>query len=200
MRNSPLQLVHSNSQTERTFTKGKLTNIVALLSIILLVVGYVSMIYMKELKESGFIIATITVTLGTYMLFASFLPIIINRLKANKNRSEKGINVFTFAQLSFSINSLTKVLATVAMLVALGAGAISSGMAFKNNVTNIVESAEYYDVEIKNPTAAEKKILDSITFKEKNEYRYKVDEQFIYQLKEDLRKKSSANTYWKGRE
>ncbi|SCM98135.1 Uncharacterized protein BWINRASL_04671 [Bacillus mycoides] len=186
VRNSLLQLVHSNSHTERTPTKGKLTNIVALLSIILLAVGYASMIYMKELKESGFIIATITVTLGTYMLFASFLPIIINKLKANKNRSEKGINAFTFAQLSFSINSLTKVLATVAMLVALGAGAISSGMALKNNVTNMVESAEYYDVEIKNPTAEEKKILDSITFKEKNEYRYKVDEQFIYQLKEDL--------------
>ncbi|UYX51591.1 ABC transporter permease [Bacillus thuringiensis] len=186
VRNSLLQLVHSNSQKERTPTKGKLTNIVALLSIILLAVGYASMIYMKELKESGFIIATITVTLGTYMLFASFLPIIINKLKANKNRSEKGINAFTFAQLSFSINSLTKVLATVAMLVALGAGAISSGMALKNNVTNMVESAEYYDVEIKNPTAEEKKILDSITFKEKNEYRYKVDEQFIYQLKEDL--------------
>ncbi|QWH39661.1 ABC transporter permease [Bacillus mycoides] len=186
VRNSLLQLVHSNSHTERTPIKGKLTNIVALLSIILLAVGYASMIYMKELKESGFIIATITVTLGTYMLFASFLPIIINKLKANKNRSEKGINAFTFAQLSFSINSLTKVLATVAMLVALGAGAISSGMALKNNVTNMVESAEYYDVEIKNPTAEEKKILDSITFKEKNEYRYKVDEQFIYQLKEDL--------------
>ncbi|EJQ99841.1 FtsX-like permease family protein [Bacillus cereus] len=186
VRNSLLQLVHSNSHTERTPIKGKLTNIVALLLIILLAVGYASMIYMKELKESGFIIATITVTLGTYMLFASFLPIIINKLKANKNRSEKGINAFTFAQLSFSINSLTKVLATVAMLVALGAGAISSGMALKNNVTNMVESAEYYDVEIKNPTAEEKKILDSITFKEKNEYRYKVDEQFIYQLKEDL--------------
>ncbi|KMP30998.1 MULTISPECIES: FtsX-like permease family protein [Bacillus] len=186
VRNSLLQLVHSDSQTERTPTKGKLTSIVALLSIILLAVGYVSMICMKELKESGFIIATITVTLGTYMLFASFLPIIINKLKANKNRSEKGINAFTFAQLSFSINSLTKVLATVAMLVALGAGAISSGMALKNNVTNMVESVEYYDVEIKNPTAEEKKILDSITFKEKNEYRYKVDEQFIYQLKEDL--------------
>ena len=39
----------------------------------------------------------------------------------------------------------------------------------------MVESAEYYDVEIKNPTAEEKKILDSITFKEKNEYRYKVE-------------------------
>ncbi|WP_242316201.1 ABC transporter permease, partial [Bacillus cereus group sp. BfR-BA-01355] len=188
VRNSLLQLVHSNSHTERTPTKGKLTNIVALLSIILLAVGYTSMIYMKELKESGFIIATMTVTLGTYMLFAAFLPMIINKMKGNKKRSEKGINTFTFAQLSFSINSLTKVLATVAMLVALGAGAISSGMALKNNVTNMVESAEYYDVEIKDPTVEEKKILNSITFKEKNEYRYKADEQFIYQLKEDLEK------------
>ncbi|PHB04342.1 ABC transporter permease, partial [Bacillus pseudomycoides] len=39
---------------------------------------------------------------------------------------------------------------------------------------------------VHNPTAEEKKILDGITFKEKNEYRYKVDDQFIYYLKEDL--------------
>lgn len=56
------------------------------------------------------------------------------KVKSNKKRSEKGLNAFTFAQLNFRINSLTKVLATVAMLVALGAGAISGGMAFKNNV------------------------------------------------------------------
>ncbi|MCU5113366.1 MULTISPECIES: FtsX-like permease family protein [Bacillus] len=186
VRNSLLQLVHSNDKTAGTPTKGNLTNIVALLSIVLLAVGYISMIYMKELKESGFIIATITVTLGTYMLFTSFLPIIINKLKANKNCSETGINAFTLAQLSFSINSLTKVLATVAMLVALGAGAISSGMALKNNVTNMIETFDYYDVGINNPTVEEKKILSRITFKEKNEYRYKVDDQFIYYLKEDL--------------
>lgn len=60
--------------------------------------------------------------------------LLLLKVKSNKKRSEKGLNAFTFAQLNFRINSLTKVLATVAMLVALGAGAISGGMAFKNNV------------------------------------------------------------------
>ncbi|HGK2478293.1 TPA: hypothetical protein ACJ08P_002141, partial [Streptococcus pneumoniae] len=123
------------------------------------------------------------------MLFASVLPLIIKKLKSNKNYSEKGLNAFTFAQLNFRMNSLTKVLATVAMLVALGAGAISGGMAFKNNVMKSTDNLEIYDAVIHNPTTEEKKILDGITFKEKNEYRYKVDEKYIYNLKDDLEKK-----------
>ncbi|PEF33475.1 ABC transporter permease, partial [Bacillus wiedmannii] len=35
----------------------------------------------------------------------------------------------------------------------------------------------------------EKKILDGITFKEKSEYRYKVDDKYVYYVKEDLEKK-----------
>jgi len=34
----------------------------------------------------------------------------------------------------------------------------------------------------------EKNILEGITFKEKNEYHYKVDDKFVYYLKEDLEK------------
>ena len=41
---------------------------------------------------------------------------------------------------------------------------------------------------VHNPTAEEKKILDGITFKEKNEYRYKVDDKYVYYVKEDLEK------------
>ena len=122
------------------------------------------------------------------MLFGSLLPVMIKKLKSNKKRSEKGLNAFTFAQLNFRINSLTKVLATVAMLVALGAGAISGGMAFKNNVIKMVDGLVIYDSVVHNPTAEEKKILDGITFKEKNEYRYKVDDKYVYYIKEDLEK------------
>ncbi|PFL20058.1 ABC transporter permease, partial [Bacillus thuringiensis] len=88
------------------------------------------------------------------------------------------LNAFTFAQLNFRINSLTKVLATVTMLVALGAGAISGGMAFKNNVMMNVDTLAIYDVTIHNPTTEEKKILNGITFKEKSEYRYKTDDKY----------------------
>ncbi|CAI8706674.1 putative ABC transport system permease protein [Bacillus pseudomycoides] len=185
---SVLQLVHADAQTERVVFKGKMTVIVAVLGIVLLAIGYASMIYMNELEQNGIIIALITVTSGTYLLFGTFLPLIINKLKSNKKRSEKGLNAFTFAQLNFRINSLTKVLATVTMLIALGAGAISGGMAFKNNVMLTVDRWMIYDVAIHNPTAAEKKILDGITFKEKSEYRYKTDDKYVYYLKEDLEK------------
>ncbi|MDZ5605626.1 ABC transporter permease [Bacillus pseudomycoides] len=183
-----LQLVHADSKTDRVSAKGAKTVAFAVVGIILLAIGYASMVYMDKLAQMGIIIALITVTSGTYMLFGTFLPLIINKLKSNKKRTEKGLNAFTFAQLNFRINSLTKVLATVAMLVALGAGAISGGMAFKNNVMITVDGFAIYDVAIHNPTAEEKKILDEITFKEKSEYRYKTDDKYVYYLKEDLEK------------
>ncbi|MGP2422466.1 FtsX-like permease family protein [Bacillus sp. FH] len=185
---SVLQLVHADAQTERVAVKGKMTGVVAFLAVILLGIGYASMIYMEKLREMGILIALVTTTAGTYMLFGSLLPVIIKKLKSNKKRSEKGLNAFTFAQLNFRINSLTKVLATVAMLVALGAGAISGGMAFKNNVIKMVDGFVIYDSVVHNPTAEEKKILDDITFKEKSEYRYKVDDKYVYYVKEDLEK------------
>ncbi|PFC34426.1 ABC transporter permease, partial [Bacillus thuringiensis] len=150
---SVLQLVHADASAERTMIKGKWTGIVSILAILLLGSGYVSMIYMNKLKEQGPLIAMLTTTAGTYMLFTSFLPLIIKKLKNNKRYSEKGLNAFTFAQLNFRINSLSRVLATVAMLVALGAGAISGGMAFKNNVIKSTEALEIYDTVIHNPTA-----------------------------------------------
>ena len=45
------------------------------------------------------------------------------------------------------------------MLVALGAGAISGGMAFKNNVIKMVDGLVIYDSVVHNPTAEEKKVL-----------------------------------------
>ncbi|WP_394626865.1 ABC transporter permease [Bacillus cereus] len=183
-----LQLVHADSNTDRVSVKGAKTVIFAVLGIILLAIGYASMIYMEKLRTNGIFIALFTVTPGTYLLFGTFLPLIIKKLKSNKKRTEKGLNAFTFAQLNFRINSLTKVLATVAMLVALGAGAISGGMAFKNNVIKMTDSFALYDAVIHNPTAEEKKILDGITFKEKSEYRYKTDDKYVYYVKEDLEK------------
>ncbi|RWS41219.1 ABC transporter permease [Bacillus mycoides] len=185
---SVLQLVHADAQTERVAVKGKMTGVVAFLAVMLLGIGYAAMMNMETLREMGILIALVTTTSGTYMLFGSLLPVIIKKLKSNKKRSEKGLNAFTFAQLNFRITSLTKVLATVAMLVALGAGAISGGMAFKNNVIKMVDGLEIYDAVVHNPTAEEKKILDGISFKNKAEYRYKVDGKYVYYVKEDLEK------------
>ena len=47
----------------------------------------------------------------------------------------------------------------------------------------MVDGLVIYDSVVHNPTAEEKKILDGITFKEKSEYRYKVDDKYVYYVK-----------------
>src|SRR5699024_2897499 len=162
---SILNLVHGDTHADSIIIKGKMTGIVAILSLILLGIGYLSMFYFEKLREAGIVIAMLTTTVGTYLFFEAFFPLFVKRLKANKTRNEKGLNAFTFSQLNFRINSLTKVLATVAMLIALGSGAISGGLAFKNNVIKSTESYEIYDTTINNPSPEEKRILDGIPLK-----------------------------------
>lgn len=183
-----LELVYGNTYADSAVIKGKMTGITAFISIILLGSGYASMMYMDVLKEAGITIAMLTTTAGTYLFFESAFPLFVKKVKENKTHNEKGLNAFTFAQLKFRINSLTKILATVAMLIALGAGAISGGMAFKNNVIKSADKFEIYDTVIYNPTAEEMEILNDISFNEKNEYRYKADDKYVYYLKVDLEK------------
>ncbi|TKI80688.1 ABC transporter permease [Bacillus mycoides] len=188
---SVLQLVHADAQTERVAVKGKMTIVVALLGLILLDIGYASLLYIPQAKNLGTVptlmaLGLIAATVSTYMLFGSLLPVMIKKIKSNKKRSEKGLNAFTFAQLNFRINSLTNVLATVAILVALGAGGIACGMAFKNDVLKQTDKGTIYDSVVHNPTAEEKNILSSILFQEKLEYRYKVDDKYVYYIKEEL--------------
>ncbi|QWG50603.1 ABC transporter permease [Bacillus mycoides] len=188
---SVLQLVHADAQTERVAVKGKMTVVVTFLGLILLGIGYASLLYIPQAKNLGTVptlmaLGLIAATVSTYMLFGSLLPVMIKKLKSNKKRSEKRLNAFTFAQLNFRINGLTNVLATVAILVALGAGGIACGMAFKNDVLKQTDKGTIYDSVVHNPTAEEKNILSSILFQEKLEYRYKVDDKYVYYIKEEL--------------
>ncbi|MEC5241138.1 ABC transporter permease [Bacillus mycoides] len=188
---SVLQLVHADAQTERVAVKGKMTVVVAFLGLVLLGIGYASLLYIPQAKNLGTVptlmaLGLIAATVSTYMLFGSLLPVMIKKIKSNKKRSEKGLNAFTFAQLNFRINGLTNVLATVAILVALGAGGIACGMAFKNDVLKQTDKGTIYDSVVHNPTAEEKNILSSILFQEKLEYRYKVDDKYVYYIKEEL--------------
>ncbi|MGE9848357.1 ABC transporter permease, partial [Bacillus sp. AF56] len=76
--------------------------VIAFLGILLLGIGYASLIYMSyanSLIALGLMaVGLISATAGTYLIFGSLLPVMINKLKSNKKRSEKGLNAFTFAQ------------------------------------------------------------------------------------------------------
>ncbi|RSL32372.1 ABC transporter permease [Salibacterium salarium] len=182
-----LELVNADNKADDTAVKEKVHVVTVIAGIVSLLIGYCSLIFMEQLREVGVFSSAIMTTLGTYLLFSSLIPVIVKRLKNKRKWNEKGIQSFTFAQLKFRVHRLKKLLATVVMLIALGAGAISGGMAFKNNGEVIADTAAVYDTRIHNPTTEEENILNDISFTETHEYRYKTDDEFDYFLKKDLK-------------
>jgi putative ABC transport system permease protein len=181
-----LQLIHGQTQAERLWKSNGWKWGVGIAGLIALGLGYFSLTFMEQLREIGLFTATIMTPLGTYFLFMALLPPFVAMLK--KRNRLRGIKAFTFGQLSFRINGLTKLLATVAMLVALGAGAIAGGMAFVNDAKIKSQGYSVYDTIVTDPSPAEEEVLASIPFTEKFTYRYKVEGEKLYYAGEDLEK------------
>lgn len=157
-----------------------------LLGFAFLAIGYASLFFMEILRFVGLFAAPVMTTLGTYLLFRSLLPVIIRKWKSRNRANLKGINAFTLSQLSFRLNDLKWVLATIAMLIALSAGAIAGGFAFKNNAVTSIDEERLYDATLYNPGTAEEEILKSLPLAEELSYRFKMDDQFIYYAEEEL--------------
>ncbi|WP_404454654.1 FtsX-like permease family protein [Virgibacillus necropolis] len=185
-RKSVLDLLHAGQKHDGVKAKGSWTIIGVIFAIILIGVGYYAMINVSTLMHLGVILAAITITIGTYLMFISLLPFLMKKLKGIRRLNEKGINSFTFAQLRFRINALTKVLGTVAMLVALGLGAMAAGLSFYNNVELQASMAHANDVAIHQPTEKDMQLVENMETVKKNTYHYKVDDEGVYFSKKDL--------------
>lgn len=185
-RKSVLNLLHADKKQDKLKTNGLKTFLGVFFALILIGVGYYAMMNMAEFAQFGVILATVTIIPGTYLIFISLLPYFIKKLKQSRSLNEKGINSFTLGQLRFRMLNLTKVLGTVAMLIALGLGAMTAGISFYHNIE--IQSSMFHanDVVVHQPSEKDNKILETIDFTEKNTYHYKVDEEAVYFLKKDL--------------
>ncbi|SFA96505.1 putative ABC transport system permease protein [Lentibacillus halodurans] len=185
-RKSVLNLLHAEQKQDHVKVKGKKTFIGVVLAVILIGVGYYAMINMGQLEHYGLILAAITIVPGTYLMFISFLPWFVKKLKGNRSLNEKGLNSFTLGQLRFRMLNLTKVLGTVAMLIAMGLGAMTAGISFYHNVE--LQASAFYanDAAIHQPTEEDETALANMNITEQNTYHYKVNDQGVYFLKEDL--------------
>ncbi|WP_106495899.1 ABC transporter permease [Lentibacillus sp. Marseille-P4043] len=185
-RKSVLDLLHAGEKHDQVKAKGGKTIIGVILAVVLIGAGYYAMFNMAKMAQFGVILAAITITLGTYLAFISLFPYLMKKIKSIRTLNEKGINSFTFAQLRFRMGHLTKVLGTVAMLVALGLGAMTAGLSFYNNVELQASMFHANDVTIHQPTKADRDTLADMNIIEENEYRYKINDEGVYFLKEDL--------------
>ncbi|PIE92311.1 FtsX-like permease family protein [Bacillus fungorum] len=189
LRKTELELIREDETLDEV-KKSKIRIIImTVLGVLLVSTGYYFMVNIRTYAEVGFIIATVVTTLGTYFIFSSLLPFFVMKIKGNKKRNETGLNSFTYAQLRFRVNSLSRVLGTVAMLIALGAGAMTAGMAFQKNVGIMTDFSRVYDVVIHDANDQDKAALKEMEIVEESKYKYKVDGEAVYYLRNDLTEK-----------
>lgn len=189
LRKTELELIREDETQDEVKKSKTRTVIMTVLGVLLVSTGYYFMVNIKMFAELGFIIATIVTTVGTYFIFSSLLPLFVMKIKGNKKRNETGLNSFTYAQLRFRVTSLSRVLGTVAMLIALGAGAMTAGMAFQKNVGIMTDFSRVYDVVIHDPNEQDKAALKEMEIVEESKYKYKVDGEAAYYLRNDLTEK-----------
>lgn len=185
-RATELTLITAEQQNDRVKAKGRLTLLIAFLGMVGIAIGYAALIKIELLQLTGFVIAMVATTLGTYLIFIALLPVFLNALKKNRSLNDKKLNAFTFAQLRFRINNLSKVLGTVTMLIALGVGAMAGGMAFQKNVGLIAEFGRAYDSTLLDPVEADYVALKKMTIVEQQSYHYKTDDKATYYQKDEL--------------
>ncbi|WP_203334465.1 FtsX-like permease family protein [Planococcus beigongshangi] len=185
-KSSIIDLLRSEVQNDIVPEKPKSAVLQIFLGVLLLGIGYFALYFMEQLRFIGLFTAPVATTLGTYLLFVALLPVIVRKWKRNKTVNFKGINSFTSGQLSFRLSNLKWVLATIAMLIALSAGAIAGGFAFKNNAFTSIDEYWQYDTTLYNPGAAETELLNSIPLEEQLTFRFKLDDETMYFVREEL--------------
>ncbi|MGG3885622.1 FtsX-like permease family protein [Brevibacillus panacihumi] len=185
-RATELDLIRAEQQNDRIKRRGIGAIIVALIGVFLIAVGYFALIEILALQVLGLMVGAFATTIGTYLIFMSLLPVFVQALKKNQKLNDRQLNAFTFAQLRFRVNNLTKVLGTVAMLIALGVGAMAGGLAFQQNVDLISSAQHVYDITLHDPAEEDYQALNKMTVIEQNTYRYKMDEKGLYFTKDDL--------------
>ena len=190
-RSKVLTLLKRDSQPVKIKRNGVLKAIQAVLGLILLIIGYLSMWYAGQnpvFIYLGIPIALVTIVGGTYFTINSFVTAVIVMLKKNTKYSQKGLNNFTLSQLSFRINDYTKILSMVSIMFALALGAITVGLGFNNQIDNVVNGQNYYDVQLTNPDASQQKRLKSLNIDKKDVYNFKADDKNVYYRASEFKK------------
>ncbi|MGQ5708358.1 FtsX-like permease family protein [Lactobacillus sp. PSON] len=191
-----IDLVHEDQKPVKLSKHPIWRSIEIISGIILLVIGYWSMANYKSLRTNSIFIGFITITLGSYFLFASLSTTAITFLENRHAFSYKKLRVFTIGQLKFRIHDYNRILTVVSLLFALALGAITVGLNF-SNLTDQTMKANYYDVVLFNKNKSVDKKLKHVDVRQKTTLNYKLltkkqkdtnDKEVVYVSGNDINK------------
>ncbi|KEJ00773.1 peptide ABC transporter permease [Clostridium botulinum A2B7 92] len=152
----------------------KASKIKAILSLILLLGGYIIYISSKGGSlGSAAMVTLITVVIGTYLFFSSFTVYYLKIKRNNKKFHFKGLNMISNSQLLYRIKGNARALATIAILIATTLTASGASISFYKFFSQNMDKANPFDYVIK---AEDNKIKNDIDKLIKNNTKNKLKE------------------------
>ena len=184
-------------ETEVLNTNKTLLIVKGILGIALIIMSYV--IARSEMLLKNITVAPIILVLiipGTFLFFSSAVSIIFNLVKKNKIFYYRGRNLIAFSELSYKVSSNSKMLSTIAILVATSVTALGFTVSLYYDVSKNIEENYKYSYNINADNEKVNSEIDNILNKNKENHNIKFDktvELIEKEVKYDLIRKKDKN-------
>ena len=142
IRSKVIDLLNENKKNEVMPKINIFTYIIALISLALIIIGY----YLVLKDKSNALKTLIFICIGTYGLFGSVIPVILNIFINKKNILYKGENIITINNLAYRIRKNYSNYATISILTAASISVLGTAVAMKTIYNALVENNELYTI------------------------------------------------------
>jgi putative ABC transport system permease protein len=179
-RSSVINLINSSKKEEKTPKVGLGLYLLAIVSLVILGYGYYKSLDIRTGNIFSVVPVIIIIIIGTYGLFKSVLPVIINLVMKNKNILFNGDNIIAINNINYRLNKSYKTYAIISIIITTTISTLGAAVAFKSVQENAQAQRNVYTVSIASSDKNEinKEHIDNI-IKETNKIKYEVNPKLL---------------------
>lgn len=179
-RSSVINLINTSKKEEKTPKVGLGLYLLAIVSLIILGYGYYKSFNIRNGNIFSVVPVIIIIIIGTYGLFKSVLPVIINLIMKNKKILFNGDNIIAINNINYRLNKNYKTYAIISIIITATISTLGAAVTFKSIQENAKSQRNIYTVSIVSTDKNEinKNNIDSI-IKETNKIKYEVNPKLL---------------------
>ena len=179
-RSSVINLINTSKKEEKTPKVGLGLYLLAIVSLIILGYGYYKSLNIRTGNIFSVVPVIIIIIIGTYGLFKSVLPVIINLIMKNKSILFNGDNIIAINNINYRLNKSYKTYAIISIIITTTISTLGAAVAFKSVQENAQSQRNVYTVSIASSDKNEinKENIDNI-IKETNKIKYEVNPKLL---------------------
>lgn len=179
-RSSVINLINTSKKQEKIPKVGLGLYLLSVISLLILSYGYYKSLNIRTGNIFSVVPVIIIIIIGTYGLFKSVLPVIINHIMKNKKILFNGDNIIAINNINYRLNKNYKTYAIISIIITATISTLGAAVAFKSIQENAQMQRNIYTVSIvsSNKNEINKENIDNI-IKETNKIKYEVNPKLL---------------------